>query len=412
MHEVITQGFLFPNEIEVHWSLMIVLYPYITGLVAGAFIVSSLYHVFGKHELKPVARFALIAAFCFLIFACTPLLFHLGHPERAFNIMFTPKFTSAMSGFGYIYTFYMIIVMLELWFMFRPYFVRMAQKGAGPQHHIVKEGNHDAGFRPDILQTVRPVPAWKRALYSVLSLGVYDVSEASLHMDHKIITVLAAIGVPSACVLHGYVGFLFGSLKSNPWWSTPLMPIIFLLSAIVSGVAMLIVMYAFEMWRKGRPLDGACIQSMASYLWGFLIIDVVLELLELLSMAYEGEESWMTLANLISDKLLVSYVLVQFIICSTIPFVLLGLISLTKLKDKTRNSFSIISAVLLLIQVFSMRWNVVIGGQLFSKSLRGFTSYNPELFGREGVLVCILLFCMPFVCIYILNQFLPFWEEE
>ena len=52
MHEILTSGFLFPNEIEVHWSLMIVLYPYITGLVAGAFIVSSLYHVFGKEELK------------------------------------------------------------------------------------------------------------------------------------------------------------------------------------------------------------------------------------------------------------------------------------------------------------------------------------------------------------------------
>src|SRR5512136_2238204 len=112
MLEAVTQGFLYPNEIKVHWSILIVLYPYITGLVAGAFIVSSLYHVFAREELKPVARFALIAAFCFLLFACTPLLFHLGHPERAFNIMFTPKFTSAMSGFGYIYTFYLIIVAL------------------------------------------------------------------------------------------------------------------------------------------------------------------------------------------------------------------------------------------------------------------------------------------------------------
>ena len=108
------------------------------------------------------------------------------------------------------------------------------------------------------------MPAWKRALYSVLALGVYDVSDPTLHMDHKITTVLAAIGIPSACILHGYVGFLFGSLKSNPWWSTPLMPIIFLLSAIVSGMAMLVVMYAIEMWRKGRPLDSSCMQSLSS----------------------------------------------------------------------------------------------------------------------------------------------------
>jgi Ni/Fe-hydrogenase subunit HybB-like protein len=288
----------------------------------------------------------------------------------------------------------------------------MAQKSAAPRHHLVKEARHDAAFSPDVIRSEPQVPAWKRALYSVLALGVYDVSAPTLRMDHKITTVLAAIGIPSACILHGYVGFLFGSLKSNPWWSTPLMPIIFLLSAIVSGMAMLVVMYAIEMWRKGRPLDSSCMQSLSSYLWGFLIIDVTLELLELLSMAYEGEESWAILSDLISTRLQFSYVILQFIICSAIPLVLLGIVSLVRVNKKTRNRLSIISSVLLLIQVFAMRWNVVIGGQLFSKSLRGFTSYNPEFLGREGLLSCIILFSLPFICIYILNRFLPFWEEE
>jgi Ni/Fe-hydrogenase subunit HybB-like protein len=384
MLEALTQGFLYPNEIEVHWSLLIVLYPYITGLVAGAFIVSSLYHVFGREELKPVARFALIAAFCFLLFACTPLLFHLGHPERAFNIMFTPKFTSAMSGFGYIYTFYMIIVALEIWFVFRPDVIRMAQESSGI----------------------------KKAFYSVLALGAFDVSEKTLHLDHKITTVLAAIGIPSACVLHGYVGFLFGSLKSNPWWSTPLMPIIFLMSAIVSGIAILIVSYALVMKLKGKAVDNNCMQSLCSYLWGFFIVDVTLELLELLTMAYEGEESWGILSQLIGGRLQLSYVALQFIICSTIPLVLLGIVSLVKLKESTRNTLGIISAALLLIQVLAMRWNVVIGGQLFSKSLRGFTSYFPTFFGREGLLVALILFALPFVTMYIANIIVPYWEKE
>jgi Ni/Fe-hydrogenase subunit HybB-like protein len=384
MLEALTQGFLYPNEIEVHWSLLIVLYPYITGLVAGAFIVSSLYHVFGREELKPVARFALIAAFCFLLFACTPLLFHLGHPERAFNIMFTPKFTSAMSGFGYIYAFYMIIVALELWFVFRPDVIRIAQESSGI----------------------------KKAFYSVLALGAFDVSDKTLHLDHKIITALAAIGIPSACVLHGYVGFLFGSLKSNPWWSTPLMPVIFLMSAIVSGIAILIVSYAMGMKLKGKAVDNNCMQSLCSYLWGFFIIDVTLEILELLTMAYEGEESWGIISQLIGGRLQLSYVALQFIICSTIPLVLLGIVSLVKLKESTRNTLGIISSVLLLIQVLAMRWNVVIGGQLFSKSLRGFTSYFPQFLGREGLLVALILFALPFVTMYIANIIVPYWEKE
>ncbi len=274
LHEVLTQGFVFPNEIEVLWSLMIVLYPYITGLVAGAFIVSSLYHVFGKDELKPVAKFSLVAAFSFLLFACTPLLFHLGHPERAFNIMFTPHFYSAMSGFGYIYSFYLIVVLLEIWFV----------------------------FRPDIIARAKSSTGIMKALYWVLALGSMDDSEEALHIDHKITMVLAAIGIPSACTLHGYVGFLFGSLKSNPWWSTPLMPVIFLMSAIVSGIAILILSYYIVMVIKKQAVDNSCLKSMYGFLWGFFIIDLTLEFLNELASVYAQNQSHAILALLIRGK--------------------------------------------------------------------------------------------------------------
>ena len=98
MHHYITEGYVLPNQAHIYWTTMIVLYPYITGIVAGAFIISSLYHVFGKEELKPVSRFAMLMALAFLLFATLPLLTHLGHPERALNIMFTPNLTSAMAG--------------------------------------------------------------------------------------------------------------------------------------------------------------------------------------------------------------------------------------------------------------------------------------------------------------------------
>ncbi len=75
-------NFFFPNEAEVHWSLMIVIYPYITGLVAGAFVVSSLFHVFQIKAFENIARFALVAAFCFGLFAAVPLLFHLHKTTR------------------------------------------------------------------------------------------------------------------------------------------------------------------------------------------------------------------------------------------------------------------------------------------------------------------------------------------
>jgi Ni/Fe-hydrogenase subunit HybB-like protein len=249
------EGFVFPNEIHVHWGLTIVLYPYITGLVAGAFIVSSLYHVFHVTALKPVARFSLLTALVFLQICPIPLLLHLGRPERNYNIMLTPNPTSAMAGFGYIWAGYNLLVILENWLAFRKDMVDQAKRSRG----------------------------LRKLLFALLSLGS-DVTPENQEADHRLITVLAAIGIPMACVLHGYVGFLFGGVKANPWWSTPLMPLIFLLSAVVSGIALLLVLYVMVCRIRGVTVDKACLNALLGWLTGFLIVDVTLEMLEIGSM--------------------------------------------------------------------------------------------------------------------------------
>ena len=109
-------GWVYPNETVIEWSIAIVVYPYITGLVAGAFTVSSLYQVFGFQRLKPVAHLALLTSLCFMLFVPLPLLLHLGHPERALNNLLTPHMTSAMAVFGYFATFYIVLLMIETWF--------------------------------------------------------------------------------------------------------------------------------------------------------------------------------------------------------------------------------------------------------------------------------------------------------
>jgi Ni/Fe-hydrogenase subunit HybB-like protein len=375
-------NFVFPNEINVTWTVMIVLYPYITGLVAGAFIVSSLYHVFNKEELKPVARFSLASAFVFLLFATLPLLIHLGQPQRAFNIMITPNFTSAMAGFGFIYTAYMILVVLEIWFVMRGDFIARA-KGTGLAAMISR----------------------------LVLLGNLKESKESRAADHKIARFLAGVGIPMACILHGYVGFLFGSLKANPWWNTPLMFVIFIFSAIVSGIAVLIFHYMLIHKINGWKMDQPCIRSMGRYLWGFMIMAVSLELLELLSIAYKQTEEWEVLAELIGDKLLVTYVILQFGVFSLIPFFMLAITALFRLKDRVANVMIWVASTMLLVQVLLMRWNVVVGGQLLSKSLRGFTSYLPGLWEKEGLVVGAVVFTLPFIILYVFHRIISLFPE-
>lgn len=377
------EGFIFPNEGVIEWDLLIVVYPFITGLVAGAFVVSSLYHVFGIKSLKSVARFSLIAALAFLVVAPLPLVIHLGRPERALQMFMTPNLGSAMSGFGYIWLLYFLLVLAEVWLVFRADIVRYAKSSTG---------------------------IWKM-VYSAMALGVLEISDKARAVDAKIIKVLALIGIPAAFLLHGYVGFIFGAVKANPWWSTPLMPVVFLTSAIVSGIALLIILYVVAMKIRRVPLDPVTLRSMSLWLVGILCMNLTLEGLEVFAMRYESEESWTILSRLLSEEIGVSYWGMQFLLGALLPLFALIVVELSRLNQTAKTYITTVAAAFVLIGVFSMRWNVVIGGQLVSKSLRGFTSYTPPLLGVEGILVSVALVLAPFVFFVVLIKLLPPWEE-
>lgn len=379
-----TPEFVFPNDVHPPWSLMIVLYPYITGLVAGAFVVSSLYHVFHRQALRPVARLALVTSLCFCAFATMPLLLHLHRPERAFNVMITPNPTSAIAGFGFIYSTYLLILVVEVWLVFRPAIVHRALHRAGRVRH----------------------------LYRLLALGVTDITPRALAVDRRLVRGLALVGIPVACVLHGYVGFLFGAVKANPWWSTALMPVIFLASAIVSGIAALVVLYIFVCWKRGQACDVKCLRALSRYLWMFLAVAVSLEGLELLHMAYEGGGEWHLLSKLLTERLAVSYGLVQVFLGSLVPLVLLLASFIDRLRPRWLMATSGLASLLVLVQVFAMRWNVVVGGQLFSKSFRGFVDYPVHWLGREGLLAGAVVLALPLVALWFSGKLLPLWPGE
>src|SRR5512144_1537122 len=222
--------FTLPNE-YIYWSIQIVMYPFMTGLVAGAFVLSSLYHVFGIQQLKDIARFALVFSFALLFAAPMPIVLHLQFPFRGIEIFMTPHFTSAIAAFGIVFFTYGAIVASELWFLYRKHFVEVALKLREKQ---------DRTFSEQVQYLV----------FCTLTLGVYDISEESLHRDEKAIKILAGIGIPVACFLHGYAGFIFGSVKANALWMTPLMPVIFIMSAIVSGIALCMLTYILTMELK------------------------------------------------------------------------------------------------------------------------------------------------------------------
>ena len=238
------------------------------------------------------------------------------------------------------------------------------------------------------------------------------MTDGARPVDAWAIRVLAIAGIPIACVLHGYVGFLFGAVKANPWWSTALMPVVFLVSAVVSGIAALVVLYVFICWRRGVKPDTDCVRALCRYLWISLVLVVSLEMLELGHMAYESGAEWHVLSTLLTEHLAVSYGLVQVLIGSVCPFFLLLVAIRPRLNPRLLTLFGGLSSLLVLVQVFAMRWNVVVGGQLFSKSFRGFMKYTVPWGGREGLIAATVVLTLPLLALWAAAKLLPLWQDS
>jgi len=379
------EGFMYPNEIELQWSVLIVLYPFLTGLVAGAFILASLERVFQVQAVKPTYRLALLTALSFLLVAPLPLQLHLGHPERSYEMYLTPHKTSAMAMFGFVYLWYlMAVLVLEIWL----------------------------DYRRDIVVLSESTTGWRRWIYRLMTLGSSNISEQALAVDERVGWLITLIGIPSAFLLHGYVGFIFGSVKANPWWSSPLMPVVFIFSAMVSGIAAVMVLYMLMMWARGEEIDMRCVDTVARYLCYTFIIDFSLEMLDLIHRIYEADESFRSLDFMVHTKLYMSHIVVQIVLGTVVPIALLALTQVVRLGEMARKRIYAVAGCLTLIGIFAMRWNVVIGGQLFSKSFLGYTTYKMGLVTREGLLVAIVLTILPLVILWVLVKLLPPWPER
>jgi len=374
------QGFIYPNEVETQWAILIVVYPYITGIVAGAFILASLVKVFNVVEVQPIYRLALLTALAFMLVAGMPLQLHLGHPERAYEIFMTPQPTSAMAMFGFVYLWYLLgILLIEIWFEYRQQMILMAQQARGLM----------------------------KGVYGALSLFSKDLSPEALAFDKKASKFVTIIGIPSAFLLHGYVGFIFGSVKANPWWGSVLMPIVFLMSAIVSGIAMVMFLYILLSLLRNEKLDMRCLDKIGLFLLVAIIVDIALEALDYVHRIYQSEESIGILTQLVAGRLFTSLVIVQLLLGMLLPLLTLVLVRTIHFNEELRKLLYFCASLLILLGIFSMRWNVVIGGQLYSKSFRGLMAYKMEITGMESLMTALVLLALPFVFLTVLFWLLP-----
>jgi Ni/Fe-hydrogenase subunit HybB-like protein len=189
------------------------------------------------------------------------------------------------------------------------------------------------------------------------------------------------------------------------------MPIIFIMSAMVSGIALCVLNYLVLSWVRRRKLDMRCLDTMTMFLFYALVFDAAIEGLDWIHRIYSAEEAFATLRQLATEKLFWTLNVGQALMGTVVPFLLLGTLQLfrRRVPELARKRIYFASASLILLGVLAMRWNVVIGGQLFSKSLRGFMSYKMEPFGMEGWLLGAVLLALPFI---VLGIFVKLFLDE
>ena len=124
------------------------------------------------------------------------------------------------------------------------------------------------------------------------------------------------------------------------------------------------------------------------------------------------DESLRALDFMVKTRLFISQIVLQIVLGTLVPIALLAAVQVVRVGERARRRIYAASAALTLVGILAMRWNVVIGGQLFSKSFLGYTTYKMGFATREGLLPAILIMLLPFAILAVLIRLLPPWAEE
>ena len=243
----VTFGHKMANYGElIVWGLWVAMYIYFIGLSAGAFLISALVYAFGVERFRPIARLALFTALIALLMALLHIWFDLGHMARFYEVYTRPHFYSMMAWMVWLYTAYFVLLLFEFWYETRQDFIRWGKKSG-----------------------------LTGTLSKLLALGSKDLSPESRARDMKVVKILGSIGVPLAIMFHGGVGALFGVISARPAWHSGLYPLLFLVSALVSGGGLLTAIYAFIAPNRGTPEHRSLVSDLGKLVLGLVLLDVI-----------------------------------------------------------------------------------------------------------------------------------------
>jgi len=280
-------------------GILFAIYIYLTGISAGSFILSSLIYVFGMTRFKDVGKISVVLATVVLLIAPLALLIHSGMPLRAWRLFYNINITSAISFGMFLLTFYPINCIIYGFFIFTN--------------------------------------------------------------NVKMSRIFGLIGIPFAVAVHGYCGFILGCAKARHLWNSALMPILFLVSAIVSGIAVVIlIVYIKDRFiSKEKKAKEELIFGLAQIMASFLLLDLFLVLSDVIILFFGTSEAIETGHLLLSGKFAVQFVIFENLLGKVLP---VALIFSKRFRTVNRVIFA---SILVTAGIFMMRYVLIFAGEFF-----------------------------------------------
>lgn len=300
----------------VMWGQYILFFMFFVGLSAGGLIVASAGRLFGVHAFKPITRLAVLEATIAVLLAATFILPDLGRPERILNIVLYFNPTSPMIWDITIVMVYMALSATYVWLYMR---ADLARRGS-----------------------------W-------LALGT-GTSERAMAREERAKSVMAWIALPAAILLHSITAWIFGLQISRGFWYTSIMAPMFIASALVSGMGLVIIL-AVVLRRLGRlTFDDRLVALLGGLLGMFVAVEAFLLLAEYLTATYPGAPESVAAVRMLSGPYLPLF-LFEVVIGLGVPFLILAT---KRLRDDPR--WVAVGAAIAIVGIFVHRLNLVLNG--------------------------------------------------
>lgn len=238
---------------SVPWGMYVVFYIYFVGLSAGTFLIFTLPYVFGIKKLEDIGPLSLLISILALLTGLLFIWIDLGCPFRFYKVMVNWNYTSLLAWEFLFYGLYLVILVFSFWFL----------------------------SRCDLAHRIEISKGLKQNLAKVLCLGFRcPVTKEEYEKCHtfslKVVKILGILGIPLVLLVRGGTGALFAVVVARPHWFGGLLPIVFLVSGLLSGTAMLLFIYPLFYGKKEDEAHLSVIFFLRNLLMLFLVMETFL----------------------------------------------------------------------------------------------------------------------------------------